>query len=116
MNALHGALAEIREQLAPSAVDYSPILTQIITTFRELWQASSAQPASPPSAAHPARSRKRRRRRRKGRERTVTTPVASEQGIAQEFGFRSLDELAAALALADDPKLPFDQATRAARR
>ena len=26
----------------PSPVDYSPVLSQLITTFRELWQASSA--------------------------------------------------------------------------
>lgn len=116
MNALHGSLAEIRKQLAPSPVDYSPILTQIITTFRELWQASSAQPASPPSAAHPPPSRKRRRRRRKGRGKPAAPPAASQQGIAQELGFRSLDKLAAALALAEDPKLPFDQATRDSRR
>lgn len=120
MKSLRVALTEVRKQLAPSPVDYSPILTQIVTTFRELWQASSAPPASPaaaaPSVAHPQPPRKRRRRRRKGRGQPATTPGASEQGIAQELGFRSLDELAAALALAEDPKLPFDQATTAARR
>lgn len=120
MTTLRGALAEIRKPLAPSPVDYSPVLSQLITTFRELWQASSAKPAAPPSAAPsavPAQSpSKRRRRRRRERGQPGTVPVATEREMAQEFGFRSLDELTAALGLEGDSKLPFDRATKAARR
>ena len=129
MQSLRGVIADLRKHAMPSPVDYSPVLTQIIAIFRDLWQsASSTQATAAPqagvssasttapatadaSAVRPPPARKRRRRRRRGRGQ------ASERDLARRHGFRSVDELRAALGLlAMDGKLPFGRATTAARR
>ena len=129
MQSLRGVIADLCKHAMPSPVDYSPVLTQIIAIFRELWQAASSTQAtaapqagvSSASATAPATadasaaslppSRKRRRRRRRGRGQ------ARERDFARRHGFRSMNELRAALGLlAMEGKLPFGQATTAARR
>lgn len=112
LQTLRGSVADLRKQIAPRPIDYSPVLLQVIATLRDLWmrpataQAGAATQSACSEQGKPSPSRKRRRRRR-------SRPAQTDGTRGSDLAETEFEALHAALKRETDG--PFAEATSGRR-